>query len=292
MNRYVRGDSDDTRAAEALSGFVRFPGWMWRNADVLQFTDWLRGYNDALSPPERVGFYGLDLYSLFSSIEEVLHYLDTVDPDAAREARSRYACFDHYDEDSQAYGYAASFSMSDSCRNGVVTQLQQLQQRSADYTDFDGAAAEDALFHAQQNARLVMNAEEYYRTMLHGRVSSWNLRDRHMADTLDALIKHLDAHAPVPPKIVVWAHNSHIGDARATESRRLGEWNIGQLARERHGDQVRLIGFSTYDGSVTAASRWDGPAEHKRVMPALPGSYEDFPHQALPARFETFPAGL
>lgn len=285
VNRYVRGEGSDTSAAQALGSFQRFPGWMWRNTDVLAFTEWLRAHNDARPAAQQAGFYGLDLYSLFNSISEVLRYLDQVDPAAAREARARYACFDHYEEDSQAYGYAASSGMSDSCESDVIAQLQQLQQRSADYMQRDGVRAGDALFHAQQNARLVKNAEEYYRTMFHGRVSSWNLRDRHMADTLDALIGHLQSGGDGDAKIVVWAHNSHIGDARATESRRQGEWNIGQLARERHGEAVRLIGFSTYDGSVTAASRWDGPAEHKRVLPALPGSYEDLLHQVLPSNF-------
>ena len=182
-------------------------------------------------------------------------------------------------------GTRQASACSDSCRSGVVAQLRQLQLRTEHYTGLAGPCADNALFHAQQNARLVMNAKEYYRTMFRGRVSSWNLRDRHMANTLDALAEHLESRDAAPAKIMVWAHNSHIGDARASASRRLGKWNLGQLARERHGDGVRLIGFSTYDGTVTAASRWDGPAEHKRVMPALPGSYEDLLHQALPSRY-------
>lgn len=285
VNRYVRARSGDAAAEDALGGFERFPAWMWRNTDTLAMTQWLRAWNDGQPEAKRTGFYGLDLYSLFNSIADVLRYLDRVDPAAAREARARYGCFDHYDDDSQAYGYAAAFGMSDSCRDGAVAQLIELQRRIADYTARDGTDAHDAFFHAEQNARLVINAEAYYRTMFRGRVESWNLRDRHMADTLDALATHLESVRGAPAKIVVWAHNSHIGDARATDVRRLGEWNLGQLMRERHGEAVRLIGFTTYDGAVTAASRWDGPAEHKRILPALAGSYEDLFHHVLPTRF-------
>lgn len=293
VNRYIRGgggtgaasDVVDLTAAQALQGFQRFPAWMWRNDDVVQLVGWLRTYNAGQAPPDQAGFYGLDLYSLYTSIGEVLRYLDEVDSDAAREARSRYACFDHYDKDSQAYGYAANFGATESCQSEVVAQLQQLRQRGIESAMGDGACANDALFYAQQNAHLVVNAEAYYRTMFKGRVASWNLRDRHMADTLEALASHLIALNGVPAKIVVWAHNSHLGDARATEAQRMGEWNLGQLTRERYGNQTRLIGFSTYQGTVTAASRWDGPAERKRVLPALPGSYETILHQALPRDF-------
>ena len=282
VNRYVRGESRDGNAREALAGFERFPAWMWRNTAVERFVEWLRGHNDAAGA--KAGFYGLDLYSLFTSVQEVLRYLDRVDPGAARAARQRYACFDHYNEDSQHYGYATGIGMSESCQQGVLEQLQQLQQRAFDYMRGDGAAAEDAYFYAQQNARLVKNAEEYYRTMFRGRVSSWNLRDRHMAETLDALARHLSRDGK-PAKIVVWEHNSHIGDARATEMGNLGEWNLGELARKAYGDDVRLIGFSTYDGWVTAASEWDGPAERKRVRPGLAGSYEDTLHRVGIPRF-------
>ena len=285
VNRYVQAVGGDAGAAQALEGFRRFPSWMWRNADVLRFATWLRRHNDSRSAARKAGFYGLDLYSLYGSIEEVLRYLDQVDPAAAQEARARYACFDHYDEDSQAYGYAAWTGLSESCRKGVLEQLLQLQRRAADYMQRDGADAGDAYFHAQQNARLVVNAEQYYRTMFTGRVASWNLRDLHMADTLDALIAHLEAKRGAPAKVVVWAHNSHIGDARATDSHSLGEWNVGQLVRARHGRQARLIGCSTYDGWVTAASRWDGPAERKRVLPALPGSVEALLHETMPGNF-------
>ncbi|MES2756693.1 MAG: erythromycin esterase family protein [Pseudomonadota bacterium] len=279
VNRYVRAEGGDGDAVSALGGFKRFPSWMWRNADVVNFIDWLRAWNDGQPAASRAGFYGLDLYSLFTSMEEVLRYLDQVDPDGAHEARKRYACFDHYGDDSQQYAYAAGLGSSESCQREVIAQLQQIQQRAAAYMQRDGIAASDAFFYAQQNARLVKNAEEYYRTMFRGRVSSWNLRDRHMADTLDALAGHLAQTRDKQVKVVVWEHNSHVGDARATEIGRLGEWNVGELTRKQHGDAAFLVGFSTYDGWVTAASDWDGPAERKQVRPALPGSYEDVFHQ-------------
>jgi erythromycin esterase-like protein len=287
VNRYVRGlgagVDADADANAALSGFTRFPNWMWRNTDVASFVDWLRAHNERnASGGRQVGFYGLDLYSLFTSMQEVLGYLDKVDPEAARIARERYACFDHYQEDSQHYGYSASMNLSASCEEGVIEQLHQLHRRHYEYVQKDGG--EDAFFHAQQNARLVKNAEEYYRTMFRGRVSSWNLRDSHMAETLDALAKHLSKDGE-PAKIVVWEHNSHIGDARATEVGELGEWNVGELARKAYDGQTRLIGFSTYEGFVTAASEWDGPAEHKRVRPGMPGSYEELLHNTGIERF-------
>ena len=282
----MRGQGGAVNSEQALAGFKRFPTWMWRNTDVVSFIDWLRSYNDTLlSRVPAVGFYGLDLYSLFTSINEVLHYLDKTDPEAARRARARYACFDHFEEDSQRYGYSAGFGMSPSCEDGVVAQLRDLNARAADYLRNDGLEAADALFYAQQNARLVVNAEHYYRNMFRGRISSWNLRDRHMADTLDALARHLEKANGKPAKIVVWEHNSHVGDARATEVGAQGEWNVGQLAREMYGDETFLIGFTTYDGTVTAASDWDAPAERKRVRPALPGSIEDAFHNTGIRRF-------
>ncbi len=287
VNRYVRGEGADADGRAALSGFERFPAWMWRNTSVLAFVEWLRERNDAEGAgggKAKAGFYGLDLYSLFTSIQEVVRYLEGVDPVAAEETRRRYACFDHYDQDSQHYGYAASVGLSESCQKGVNAALQDLQQRAFDYMQADGASAEDAFFYAQQNARLVKNAEEYYRTMFRGRISSWNLRDSHMAETLDALARHLSREGK-PAKIVVWEHNSHIGDARATEIGRQGEWNVGELARKAYGQDVCLIGFTTYDGRVTAASEWDGPAEHKHVRPGMPGSYEHLLHSVGMERF-------
>jgi erythromycin esterase-like protein len=285
VNGYVRGQSQDAGPEEALRGFRRFPAWMWRNTDVLDFVNWLRAHNDALPPgAPKVGFYGLDLYSLFASIDAVLTYLDRVDPQAAQRARSRYSCFDHYGEDSQAYGYAASFDLHRSCEQQVILQLVELQRKEAAYLSRHGRAAEDEFFYAEQNARVVRNAEAYYRSMFRRRVSSWNLRDGHMAQTLDELIAHLDRQVD-RAKVVVWAHNSHLGDARATQMGASGELNVGQLVRERYGRDAVLIGFTTYSGSVTAASDWGGPAERKRVRPALADSCETLFHNTGIPRF-------
>ena len=285
VNRYVRGIGQDDEASESLDGFKRFPAWMWRNADVVDFVAWLRDHNDREGDPsKKVGFYGLDLYSLHASIAAVLDYLDQVDPEAVRRARYRYGCFDHFGEDPQAYGYATSFGLRPDCERESVAQLVELQRRGHDLVTRGGLAEADEAFAAEQNARVVKNAEEYYRSMFEGRISSWNLRDTHMADTLDALLAHFDRRLG-RAKIVVWAHNSHVGDARATQMGEAGEINIGQLARERHPGEVRLVGFSTYTGTVTAASEWGGPAERKQVRPALPSSYEGLFHRTGAARF-------
>jgi erythromycin esterase-like protein/predicted phosphoribosyltransferase len=283
VNRYVRGRGGDATAEQALRGFERFPAWMWRNTAVLDFTGWLREHNDRSGGDERAkaGFYGLDLYSLYRSVYEVISYLDRVDPAAAARARARYACFDQFsDDDPQVYGFAAAFGAGEQCEQAVVEQLVDLQRHAAQYARRDGLLAEDELFYAEQNARTVRAAEEYYRAMFSGRVSSWNLRDRHMAGTLDALAGHLARQRGAPAKIVVWAHNSHLGDARATETAASGELNVGQLVRERHPGDCRLVGFTTYTGTVTAASDWEGPAERKWVRPALPGSVEELLHEA------------
>jgi erythromycin esterase-like protein len=289
VNRWVRCVGGDSSALEALADFQRFPRWMWRNHDVLTFLEWLRQYNERQDSGSRVGFYGLDLYSLFRSIEAVIGFLEQVDPEAARRARYRYGCFEHFGEDTQAYGYAAEFGLSQSCEDQAVQQLLDLQRQAASLSRNDGAIPDDEFFQAEQNARLVKNAEEYYRTMFRGRVSSWNLRDSHMAETLDALISHLDRRYG-RSKVVVWEHNSHVGDARATAMGDGGEWNVGQLSRERFGADAVLVGFSTYHGTVTAASEWDAPAERKRVRPGLAGSWEalfhglDIPAFLLPFR--------
>jgi erythromycin esterase-like protein len=290
VNRWVRCVGEDRSALEALGDFQRFPRWMWRNRDVHAFVEWLRRHNEQHHHGSRVGFYGLDLYSLFRSIEAVIGFLEQVDPEAARRARYRYGCFEHFGEDTQAYGYAAEFGLSQSCEDQAVQQLLDLQRQAATVWSNSGSLPDDEeFFEAKQNARLVKNAEEYYRTMFRGRISSWNLRDSHMAETLDALISHLDRRYG-RSKVVVWEHNSHIGDARATEMGESGELNVGQLSREYFGGDAILVGFSTYQGTVTAASDWDGPALRKRVRPGLPGSWEallhglDIPAFLLPLR--------
>jgi erythromycin esterase-like protein len=277
VNRFVRGEGTDGDANTALSGFERFPSWMWRNTEVLSFVRWLREWNDE-HPKSKVGFYGLDLYSLTTSIRSVIAYLDRVDPDAAKRARDRYACFDHFAGDSHAYGYAVSAGITEPCEDDVVGQLMDLRARAADYANRDGQVAHDDFFFAEQNALLAKNAEEYYRAMFRGRHSSWNIRDSHMADMFDGLVRHLGHQNGTKPKIAVWAHNSHLGDARATEMGERGELNLGQLLRERYGSETHSIGFTTYDGTVTAASDWDSDAERKVVRPALDGSIEALLH--------------
>jgi erythromycin esterase-like protein len=276
VNRFVRGESDDVDAEEALSDFRRFPAWMWRNTAVVDFVEWLRSWNDAL-PVDRtkVGFYGLDLYSLHTSMAAVIEYLASVDPEAADRARERYSCFDHFGTEPQVYAYEAGIGGAEPCEQQAVDQLMEL--RAAGILDDDH-------FYATQNARLVVDAEQYYRSMFRGGPESWNLRDKHMADTLDALVDYLERTYGAT-KAVVWAHNSHVGDAVATQMGDAGELNIGQLVRSRHPRRALLVGFTTYSGTVTAASDWGGPAERKRVRPALSGSWEELFHEWGVQRF-------
>ena len=283
VDRYVRGRGADRDATEALDGFRRFPQWMWRNADVLDFVGWLRSHNEGRPPAEQVGFYGLDIYSLHASMEAVVAYLRVVDPAGADRAAARYACFDRFGPDPQGYGHATALGLSPSCEQGVIAQLRELQAATRDHLRRDGRLTPDDHFFARRDAAVVAAAERYYRAMFLSRTASWNLRDRHMADTLLALEDHLRGPGG-PPKIVVWAHNSHQGDARATELADQGEANLGQYAREQYGRNAVLIGFTTYDGTVTAADDWGAPAERKRVRPALPESYEALFHAAgIPA---------
>jgi len=278
VNRFVRGGSTDADSVEALSGFKRFPQWMWRNADVLDFVGWLREHNDEqVFEAGKCGFYGLDLYSLHASIESVLAYLDKLDPEASKRARHYYSCFEHFGKDITTYGYAAGFRMTPSCEEAVVKNLVALRRKAMEYLQRDGQVAADAYFCAEQNALVIRNAEEYYRNMFRREVSSWNLRDTHMMESLVRLAIHLSKQRP-RAKIIVWAHNSHLGDARATQMGDRGELNLGQLVREHFGKEAVSIGFTTYDGTVTAASDWDGPAERKNVRPAHPESYEALFH--------------
>jgi erythromycin esterase-like protein/predicted phosphoribosyltransferase len=285
VNRYVYGASDDIDATEALADFRRFPTWMWRNTVVVEFIAWLRAHNEALPPQaQKVGFYGLDLYSLYTSMRAVLRYLEKVDPEAAKRARERYSCFDHVGEDTQAYGLMTRLNLSKSCEEEVICQLVELQRNATNYKRRNGRSTEDDLFYAEQNARLVKNAEAYYRSMFLEEASSWNLRDRHMAETLDALVAHLGRQGG-RAKVAVWEHNSHVGDARATDMGQRGELNVGQLTRKKYGDDAVLVGFMTHHGTVTAASDWGGPVECKRVRPALPDSYEALFHSAQRGQF-------
>lgn len=288
VHRYIRGQSRDMNALEALGDFHRFPTWMWRNADFLDLVGWLRHANELRRDRPKVGVYGLDLYSLHSSINSVIQYLQKVDPKFAEEARQRYSCFEEFGDDPQSYGLTASVHSSLSCEDEVVAQLVELQKRAADFLKRDGRMAEDEFFFAEQNARVAANAENYYRAMYRGRPSTWNLRDSHMADTLDALMAHLEAQGE-NSKAIVWAHNSHLGDARSTEMGQRGEHNIGQLVRERHDRDAVLVGFTTYAGTVTAASNWDEPAQRKNVRPEMEGSCERLFHRLDVPQFLIIP---
>lgn len=261
-------------AAQEWSPFERFPRWMWRNAETLDLVDWLHRTNADRAPAERVSFHGLDMYSLHISIGAVLDYLDAVDPEAAAVARERYGCLTAWQHAPEVHGRAARTRGFDGCREAVVATLRDLHARRAER---DG----DLLFDARRNASLIASAEEYYRVLYDGGASSWNLRDSHMFETLEAVLDHRGPDA----RAVVWAHNSHVGDAAATEMAARGEHNIGRLARQRFGDDAYLVGFGTHGGTVAAASHWDGPASERVIRPSQDDSYERLCHDAGIDRF-------
>lgn len=277
VHRYIQGRSDVDDSKSALDDFKRFPTWMWRNTTMPPFLKWLREYNELPTTVNKVGFYGLDLYSINASMQAVINYLTKVDPKAADQAKKRYACFDHLNIDPQMYGYLTNTRIKKSCIVEVLETLHELQHSAFKFLHDKDKSAEDDYFFAEQNARLVKNAEVYYRSIFEGHITSWNIRDKHMVETLNAIADHLEHRFNKPAKIIIWAHNSHLGDARATEMGERGEVNIGQLVREQHADTYS-IGFSTYDGFVTAASGWDEPAQCKKIVPGLPGSYEELFH--------------
>ena len=272
IDRYVRHRSPEPSREQA---FVRFPDWMWRNQEFRDFVDWLRGFNESLPDASRVELRGLDVYSLGASMEAVLRYLDRVDPDAAERARFRYGCLTPWQQDPAEYG-AAALSGNADCEHEVIEQLGELLHKRLEYSAQDG----ESFFDATQNARIVRAAEEYYRGMYRGSVSSWNLRDRHMFDTLQRVI---DARGR-ESKAVVWAHNSHIGNAAATAMGWQGEFNIGELARTAFGDDMVAIGFGTDHGKVAAATSWDQPMRIMNVLPARGDSYEGLFREAGVAR--------
>jgi protein-L-isoaspartate(D-aspartate) O-methyltransferase len=275
IDRYVRHRPPPKHTEPA---FRRFPTWMWRNTDVEAFTEWLRDHNKALPAERRAGFYGLDLYNLNGSIRAVIDYLDKVDPAAATIARERYGCLTPWSKEPQAYGRMAMTSGYARCEKPVLAMLGDLLARQLDYTANDG----EAFLDAAQNARLVRSAEAYYRAMYYGAAESWNLRDRHMFETLEQVLAAKGPEA----KAVVWAHNSHIGDATFTEMGMIrDELNIGQLCRERFGVEAALIGFGTHSGTVACASNWDEPMEVKEIVPSLSESYERLAHDSGVDRF-------
>ena len=267
IDHYVR--HRETKPSE-WTAFARFPTWMWRNREVREFIDWLHQHNSALPYNKRTGFYGLDLYSLYNSARSVINYLEEVDTDLARVARNRYGCLSPWEADPAAYGHAAITGDYRNCERDVVLMLAELQQKRAEYAYHDG----ERFLDASQNAQLVANAERYYRLMYYGSRASWNLRDSHMFETLQNVMNFHGEDA----KAVVWAHNSHIGDASATEMSARGEHNIGQLCRKKFGNEAYNIGFGTDHGTVAAASNWEGPMQIKNVRPSHPQSYEHLFH--------------
>ena len=274
VDHYVRNFQYPASEWEA---FARFPVWMWRNKEVQEFVDWLRVHNTHAATERRVAFHGLDLYSLYTSIRAILDYLDDVDPEVARIARERYGCLTPWLADPATYGQAALSGNYRTCEQDVAEMLVGLLKKGSEYTPQDGERFMDAV----QNARLVTNAERYYRIMYYGSRASWNLRDSHMFETLLNLLDHHGSES----KAIIWAHNSHIGDAAATEMSLRGEFNIGQLCRKDFGAHAYSIGFGTNSGTVAAASNWDEPMDIKTVRPAMDQSYEKLCHETGCSRF-------
>jgi len=272
LNRYVKGRADGGASArEVLHAFERWPTWMWANEEVVALAEWLRGHNDGRADEERVGFYGLDVYSLWDSMDVVTRFLQRVDPAAAERAARAYGCFDPYQEDVQEYAMATALVPTD-CEQEVLRILRELRERGPDFQN-DGR---EAYFNAEQNALVALNAERYYRTMVRGGAASWNVRDTHMVETLGRLLDH---HGP-DARAIVWEHNTHVGDARATDMARAGMVNVGQLARERWGGDVVIAGFSSYQGTVIAGDQWGAPMRRMTVPAARDTSWEHIFHAA------------
>jgi erythromycin esterase-like protein len=278
-HRYVQNKPENAQL-NPLEKFKRFPEWVWRNMEVMNFLYWLRSYNILYANDKfPVGFYGLDLYSLTNSINEVLDYLEVIDPEEAKKARQRYSCFDLCHMDLHQYGYKVNISPDRSCEEAVMAQWTSFNKRRDLYLSQDGNVALEEYFNAWQNVNLIANAEAYYRAMYYPGVGAWNLRDQHMFKVLQEISLYLKQRLQRPAKIIVWAHNSHVGNAGATELVAVGQTNLGELVKKHYGQQSFLLGFSTYQGEVAAASEWDAPMEKMEINPALPGSYENLFHQ-------------
>jgi erythromycin esterase-like protein len=276
VNRYVKGFADAGESArEVLHNFERWPTWMWANHEVLDLVQWLKGRNDSLPEDRKAGFYGLDVYSLWDSLYQVLGFLRRSHPDLLPAAQRAFQCLEPYGEDVQEYAQATRW-LDKSCEGAVVTLLADVRRNAKRYAD----GGREANFDAEQNAWVITNAEHYYRTMVHGGPESWNVRDRHMAETLSRLMRH---HGP-QAKAIVWEHNTHIGDARYTDMADDGTINVGQLVREEHAaDGVVLVGFGAHRGSVIAGRAWEAPMQKMLVPPGIDGSWEDVLHQAGPS---------
>jgi erythromycin esterase-like protein len=269
VNQYIQGELGDTTAKDVLHAFSRWPTWMWANWEIVAFAEWLRGYNDMRPDEEKVGFYGLDVYSLWESLKAVIGYLKQHDPDALPAAERAFRCFEPYEEDPQEYARATLF-VPESCEREVIDLLNTIRQQAAPKADADATA-----LNAVMNAEVIKGAETYYRTMVHGGGTSWNVRDRHMADTLNRLMQFYGSDA----KAIVWEHNTHIGDARYTDMASAGMYNVGELVRQEHEPAgVVLAGFGSYEGTVIAAREWDAPMQVMPVPPARPGSWEQALH--------------
>jgi len=283
---YLYGDGDPNKPINSLHDFTRFPSWMWRNETIPPFLQWLRTHNDNLEQiNNKVGFYGLDLYCLNSSINAVINYLNKNDKLAAKKAVNLYSCFDHLAVDPQNYGYLVESGAKHSCTEDVTKQLLEMQQITFEKLHSSNKKEVDQAFYASQNARVVKNAEQYYRSMFNSRAISWNVRDRHMAETVQNIIAHIETKKDKAAKIIIWAHNSHIGDARATEMSDRDEINLGQLVREQFAGTSYHLGFSTYTGTVTAANDWGEPAECKIINPGASGSFEEIFHDLKTKNF-------
>ena len=273
VNRFVKWYPDaGSTARDVLHAFDRWPTWMWANREVAELAEWMRDHNHRLSAERQVGFYGLDVYSLWESMQAVVNYLESIDPGFARSARAAYRCFEPYGEDVQQYARATAL-VPTTCEREAVAVLAALRSKANEYRE-DGR---DAFFNAEQNALVATNAERYYRTMVRGGPTSWNVRDTHMVETLDRLMAH---HGP-NARAIVWEHNTHIGDARFTDMARAGMFNVGQLVRQaQDADDVVLVGFGTHRGTVIAGEEWGAPMRRMRVPPAREGSFEDALHRS------------
>lgn len=290
INRYINHQGDSKNSIDALADFKRFPAWMWRNQEVVSLIDWLYLHNKSKTINERIDIYGLDVYSLHRSIEVIIEQLQKIDPAAAQAARERYQCFDTY-ANPQEYGYMASLFPNASCRDQTIAQLIDLKKKSVDFFKYKNLNPEQEKFYLEQNAAVIKNAEEYY-CSLFGRdqAASWNIRDQHMMATIHSIRAFKKETTNHEPKIIVWAHNSHIGDARATQMTSLGEINVGQLVKESFGPDAICVGFTTYSGTVSAASAWGAQVERKFVRPALDESIESFFHESAVKAFTIIPS--
>ncbi|MCX7569235.1 erythromycin esterase family protein [Tumebacillus sp. DT12] len=275
LNRYVkRYEGADDNAAAAMGDFTRWPTWMWANREVIALADWMREHNAGRAAAERVGFYGIDVYSLWESMEAIIEYLEQTGAPELEQAKAAFSCFEPFARSEQTYGISAAF-LSESCENEVVKLLRDLQQKRGERRHADYQDGEESLS-AELNALAAVNAERYYRSMVRGGPDSWNVRDRHMVEALNRLMKFHGSRA----KTIIWEHNTHIGDARATDMAGEGMVNVGQLLREAYGDEVYAVGFGTHRGTVIAGREWGAPLQVMNVPRAEPGSWEDLLHRA------------